>query len=160
MPPRKRGVAATKEDAAKENADPGTGGKASDAAAAREALAFVMDKKNPAADAARSLDVAAGSLRLAVKQQQAGLASFAELELEKLLYHLVASACARGLHTLVHEGVDLLRAVVVVLGPAGSSFQCPAPGAACSADLARLISGALLNGIRSLLAESKDAPAV
>jgi hypothetical protein len=95
------------------------------------------------------LEEAAASLAIIVPLQRGLVGNFGEHELEKLFYHLVANACERQQHSIVAESLDLLGELVLPSGTERKMKRFPAPVEACSSDLARLVSGALLNGIRS-----------
>ena len=113
--------------------------------------------------------------------------TYGTLELEKLCYHLIAGAVGSGSPVLVVSGLDLMCRLLSASDPAGESDEenvaaaaaaaaaagterlavadptrsrFPAPPADCSADLARLVSGCLLNGVQALglAAGSKKDP--
>lgn len=107
-------------------------------------------------DAVAQLTSAAAGLSAAVYLHSASPSSFAELEVEKLVYHLISNSCERAQGSLVTEGVGFLgRMVASRVGTGGdnaggdSRGSFPCPQGSVSSDYARLISGSLLNGIRS-----------
>jgi len=100
-----------------------------------------------------SLGEAAAGLAIVVPMQRGLAGAFSELELEKLIYHLVANACERGKKKLVAQGLGILSELMSEHERSKAVFL-PPPGEKPSTELARLVSGALLNGIRCAASEA------
>jgi len=105
-------------------------------------------------DSAALLAQLTSGLELVVALRCASQDTFGDLEIEKLVYHFVANACEKGEHSLVRTGVSLLESILAKepAGPA-ETLPFPRPSPHCPPDLPRLVTGVILNGLKSLLAQ-------
>jgi len=103
----------------------------------------------------------ATGLKLAVALRCASPDTFSDLEIEKLVYHLVANACEKSEHILVSTGLSLLESILAKQpAEAAETLEFPRPSSHCPPDLPRLVTGVMLNGLKSLLAQKPTLAAI